>query len=234
MGICERPEPAFLDALAKAFGFAPPRDHGFDVGRHHPRAARRARRRSSSPWAATSSPPRPTPRSPRPRCAARGSPRTSSTKLNRSTWSPGAQALILPLPRPHRARRAGRRPAVRHRRGLDGHGARVARPPARPRAQHLLSEPAIVARLAAGDAWARRARAPWSWLVGGLRPHPRPHRRTWSPASRTSTRACASRAASRCRNAPRDERSFPTATGKAKFTVHRSADPRARARAGCC
>ena len=33
MGIFERPAPAFLDALEKEFGFAPPRDHGYDVVR---------------------------------------------------------------------------------------------------------------------------------------------------------------------------------------------------------
>ncbi|MBU3867388.1 FdhF/YdeP family oxidoreductase, partial [Streptomyces sp. 4503] len=33
MGIFERPAPAFLDALEREFGFAPPREHGFDVVR---------------------------------------------------------------------------------------------------------------------------------------------------------------------------------------------------------
>ncbi|MYR64308.1 FdhF/YdeP family oxidoreductase, partial [Streptomyces sp. SID625] len=33
MGIFERPAPAFLDALEKEFGFAPPREHGYDVVR---------------------------------------------------------------------------------------------------------------------------------------------------------------------------------------------------------
>ena len=31
MGIFERPPPAFLDALEQEFGFAPPREHGYDV-----------------------------------------------------------------------------------------------------------------------------------------------------------------------------------------------------------
>ena len=31
MGIYERPAPAFLDALEKEFGFAPPREHGYDA-----------------------------------------------------------------------------------------------------------------------------------------------------------------------------------------------------------
>jgi molybdopterin-dependent oxidoreductase alpha subunit len=64
MGIWERPTTEFLDRLQAEFGFDPPRDHGFDT----------VRSTSSSRWAATSWPPRPTPTPPRPRCPAAGSP----------------------------------------------------------------------------------------------------------------------------------------------------------------
>ena len=55
------PAPAFLDALAREFGFAPPRAHGLDtVGAIEAMHAGRVRR-ASSRWAATSCRPRPTP-----------------------------------------------------------------------------------------------------------------------------------------------------------------------------
>ena len=71
MGIYELPAAAFLDALGAEFGFAPPRAHGLDTRRTHPGDARRPRCRSSSRWAATSPPPRPTPRTPQALRAAR-------------------------------------------------------------------------------------------------------------------------------------------------------------------
>ena len=47
-----------------------------------------------------------------------------STKLNRAHLVTGRAGADPAVPRPHRARRPGRRPAVRHGRGLDGRGAR--------------------------------------------------------------------------------------------------------------
>ena len=98
-----------------------------------------------------------------------------STKLNRTHLVTGREALHPALPRPHRARRAGRRPAVRDGRGLDEHGARLAGP-ARPRARRCCrasrrSSPAWRARRSA-----RAARVPWEALVADYDAHPRAHR----------------------------------------------------------
>ncbi|GAA4547892.1 hypothetical protein GCM10023097_30830 [Streptomyces collinus] len=60
MGIHEKPDAAFLDALGAEFGFEPPRPHGHDAVETI-RAMRDGQVRVSSPSAATSSPPRPTP-----------------------------------------------------------------------------------------------------------------------------------------------------------------------------
>ena len=70
MGIWERPPDSFLDcARSEEFGFDPPREHGYDAV-----AAVKALRDGRGQgvlraWAATSSRPCPTPRSPRRRCA---------------------------------------------------------------------------------------------------------------------------------------------------------------------
>ena len=69
MGIFERPAAAFLDALRPEFGFTRPATTATTSSAPSGPCAT-ARPRSSSPWAATSSPPPPTPTSPRPPCAA--------------------------------------------------------------------------------------------------------------------------------------------------------------------
>ena len=96
-------------------------------GRLDPGDARRQGRTCSSASAATSSRPRRT----RDVTAAALAkcPLTVhvSTKLNRSHLLTGRAGADPAVPRPHRARRSGGRRAVRHRRGLDEHGARVDR-----------------------------------------------------------------------------------------------------------
>ena len=93
------------------------------------RSARCATAGRGCSWrsAATSPRPRRTPPSPRRRCAACRLTVHVSTKLNRSHAVPGEDVADPAVPRPHRTRPAGRRRAVRHRRGLDVHGARLAR-----------------------------------------------------------------------------------------------------------
>ena len=88
MGIWERAPQHFLDAIEKEFGFDPPREDGLDTVGVHPRPAARARPRCSSGWAATSSPPRRTPTSPRTRCAAPTSPCRSPRSSTAPTWWP--------------------------------------------------------------------------------------------------------------------------------------------------
>ena len=139
------------------------------------RRARSARcatagRGSSSPWAATSSRPRPTPHVTE--AAMRRCRLTVhvSTKLNRSHVVTGERALILPGARPHRRRRARRARAVRHRRGLDGHGARLARQPAALGPTHLLARSRSSAGLARCRARAGRRTCPGRTFAGRLRP----------------------------------------------------------------
>lgn len=95
MGIFERPAPAFLDALEKEFGFAPPRDHGLDVVR-----AIRALRDGQAKvfFAMGGNFVAATPDTDVTEAAMRRARLTVhvSTKLNRSHAITGARALILP------------------------------------------------------------------------------------------------------------------------------------------
>ena len=127
MGIWEQMPDTFLDKLRDEFGFEPPREHGCGHRRLDPGDARRQRRRvhragrqlrgghtghrrhrggdgELRPDGARGDEAEPLAPVPRPR---------------------GADPAV---PRPHRARRAGGGRAVRHRRGLDEHGALLARP----------------------------------------------------------------------------------------------------------
>ncbi|CAM5240701.1 Formate dehydrogenase OS=Streptomyces antimycoticus OX=68175 GN=SANT12839_028630 PE=3 SV=1 [Streptomyces antimycoticus] len=95
MGIFERPAPAFLDALEREFGFAPPREHGFDVVRAI-RALRDGQAKvffaMGGNFVAASPDTEVTEGAMR---AARLTVHVS-TKLNRSHVVTGARALILP------------------------------------------------------------------------------------------------------------------------------------------
>ena len=176
-----------------------------------------AARRCSSRWAATSPPPRPTPAR---TGAALRTLRAHRARLDQAQpLAPGARARGADpaLPRPQRARRAGRRPAGGDRRGFDEHGA-----PVRGHEGAGLAAAAVASRRS-WRGWRAprlpRSRTPWLRAGRRLRPHPRPHRRAWSRASRTSTRGCASPAASTC-TIPARERVFPTASGRATFHAH--------------
>ncbi len=200
---------AFLDALGAAFGFDA-------AARARPRHRRRDRgdattARSTVFVALGGNFLSATPDTERTARGARALPRSRShvsTKLNRSHLVTGRDGADPAVPRPHRARRAGGRPqfvtvedsmSMVH--ALAGRaGAGVAAPAAAsPRSSRALARGA-----------ARRARAvPWARARRRLRPHPRPHRARSCPASRTSTRACASRAASSCRTPRASARSRP-------------------------
>ncbi|GAA5089703.1 FdhF/YdeP family oxidoreductase [Microbacterium yannicii] len=147
VGIYEKPSAAFLDALDTEFGFAAPREHGFDtVGAI--RAMRDGRVRffmsmggnfvSATPDTAV---------------VEAGMSRVGltvhvSTKLNRSHVVTGRRALILPtLGRTDRDRRGGREQRVTVE---DSMGAvHASRGRLAPPSEELLSEVAIVARLSA-------------------------------------------------------------------------------------
>ncbi|MGW3567887.1 FdhF/YdeP family oxidoreductase [Streptomyces sp. NPDC000941] len=215
MGIFERPAPAFLDALEREFGFAPPREHGFDVVRAI-RALRDGQAKvffamggnfvSASPDTEVTE------------AAMRRARLTVhvSTKLNRSHVVTGARALILPtLGRTERDLQGGGEQfiTVEDSMGMV-HASRGSLMPASP---GLLSEPAIVARLARRVLGAE-SRTPWEEFghdYGTIRDRIE----AVIPGFDDFNARVARPGGFALPHAPRDSRSFPTATGKANFTA---------------
>ncbi|MFE0760817.1 FdhF/YdeP family oxidoreductase [Streptomyces smyrnaeus] len=215
MGIFERPAPAFLDALEKEFGFAPPREHGYDVVR-----AIRAMRDGlvkvffamGGNFVAASPDTQVT------EAAMRRARLTVhvSTKLNRSHCVTGARALILPtLGRTERDTQRGgdQFVTVEDSMGM----VHASRGRLEPAGEQLLSEPAIVARLARavlGEA----SSTPWARFEGdyGLI---RDRIARVVPGFEDFNAKVARPGGFALPHAPRDERRFPTATGKANFTA---------------
>ncbi|MEU2724337.1 FdhF/YdeP family oxidoreductase [Streptomyces smyrnaeus] len=215
MGIFERPAPAFLDALEKEFGFAPPREHGYDVVR-----AIRAMRDGlvkvffamGGNFVAASPDTQVT------EAAMRRARLTVhvSTKLNRSHSVTGARALILPtLGRTERDTQRGgdQFVTVEDSMGM----VHASRGRLEPAGEQLLSEPAIVARLARavlGEA----SSTPWARFEGdyGLI---RDRIARVVPGFEDFNAKVARPGGFALPHAPRDERRFPTATGKANFTA---------------
>ncbi|HEY3480703.1 MAG TPA: FdhF/YdeP family oxidoreductase [Streptomyces sp.] len=215
MGIFERPAPAFLDALKAEFGFEPPRAHGYDVVR-----AIRALRDGDAKvfFAMGGNFVAASPDTDVTEAAMRRARLTVhvSTKLNRSHAVTGARALILPtLGRTEKDEQRGgpQFVTVEDSMGMV-HASRGGLTPASP---HLLSEPAIVSRLAQA-AFGDRSTVPWaafehdydtirdriSRVVPGFDDF---NTRVRRPGGFTLP------------HAPRDSRTFPTATGKANFTA---------------
>ncbi|MDT0379943.1 FdhF/YdeP family oxidoreductase [Streptomyces sp. DSM 42041] len=214
MGIFERPAPAFLDALEAEFGFAPPRRHGYDVVR----AIRALRDGNAKVFLAMGG------------NFVAASPDTAvtedamrrarltvhvSTKLNRSHCVTGARALILPtLGRTERDNQAGGDQFVTVEDSMGKvHASRGRLDPADPA---LLSEPAIVCRLARrvlGDGSA----TPWEEFE---RDYARIRDRIARvvPGFEDFDARAARPGGFTLPHAPRDERRFPTATGRATFT----------------
>ncbi len=161
MGIYEKPAPAFLDRLAKVFDFSPPREPGVDtVGAIEAMLAGQGKvffamggnfAVATPDTAATCK-------------ALRACELTVhvATKFNRSHIVHGKQALVLPC--------LGRTEIDIQAAGPQGvtvedsmsmvHLSSGLNAPA---SEHLLSEPMIVARLAA--ATLRASKTPWLWLV---------------------------------------------------------------------
>ncbi|WP_329130721.1 FdhF/YdeP family oxidoreductase [Streptomyces sp. NBC_01476] len=215
MGIFERPPAAFLDALQKEFGFAPPRAHGFDVVR-----AIRALRDGDAKvfFAMGGNFVAASPDTDVTEAAMRKARLTVhvSTKLNRSHAVTGARALILPtLGRTEKDHQAAgdQFVTVEDSMGMV-HASHGGLTPASP---HLLSEPAIVSRLARA-VFGDRSVVPWAQferdydlirdriarVVPGFADF---NTRVRRPGGFTLP------------HAPRDSRTFPTATGKANFTA---------------
>ncbi|MET8565981.1 FdhF/YdeP family oxidoreductase [Streptomyces flaveolus] len=217
MGIYEKPDPGFLDALRDEFGFEPPRRHGFDAvdtiramgtGEVKVFFAMGGNFVSAAPDTAATE---------RALRACRLTVHVS-TKLNRSHAVCGDEALILPtLGRTERDR--GPDGAERFVTVEDSmsmvHASRGGLPPA---SAHLLSEPDIVCRLAR-RLFGPDDRVPWAAfeadydavrdsiarVVPGFEDY---NTRVRRPGGFTLP------------HAPRDERRFPTATGRANFTVN--------------
>ncbi|MBT2528873.1 FdhF/YdeP family oxidoreductase [Streptomyces sp. ISL-99] len=215
MGIFERPAPAFLDALDKEFGITSPRHHGFDVVRSI-QALRDGEAKVF--FAMGGNFVGATPDTDVTEAAMRRARLTVhvSTKLNRSHAVTGARALILPtLGRTDKdVQAAGKQfVTVEDSMGMV-HASRGNLAPASP---HLLSEPAIVARLARAVLGPASA-TPWedfekdygtirdriSRVVPGFEDF---NARVARPGGFTLP------------HGPRDELRFTTPTGKANFTA---------------
>ncbi|KIX79986.1 hypothetical protein SF12_00685 [Streptomyces sp. MBRL 601] len=215
MGIFERPAPAFLDALEREFGFTPPRHHGLDVVR-----AIRALRDGEAKvflamggnFVAAS------PDTEVTEAAMRRARLTVhvSTKLNRSHAVTGAHALILPtLGRTERDVQAGGEQFVTVEDSMGMvHASRGRLEPAGPA---LLSETAIVCRLARAVLGEKSA-TPWEEFEGEYALI-RDRISRVVPGFEEFNARVADPAGFALPHAPRDERRFPTLSGKAHFTA---------------
>ncbi|MFI2668415.1 FdhF/YdeP family oxidoreductase [Streptomyces albidoflavus] len=215
MGIFERPAPAFLDALEREFGFTPPRHHGYDVVR-----AIRALRDGEAKvflamggnFVAAS------PDTEVTEAAMRRARLTVhvSTKLNRSHAVTGAHALILPtLGRTERDVQAGGEQFVTVEDSMGMvHASRGRLEPAGPA---LLSETAIVCRLARAVLGEKSA-TPWEAFEGDYALI-RDRISRVVPGFEEFNARVADPAGFALPHAPRDERRFPTPSGKAHFTA---------------
>ncbi|MFF8846891.1 FdhF/YdeP family oxidoreductase [Streptomyces sp. NPDC015127] len=215
MGIFERPSEAFLDALEREFGFAPPRHHGLDVVRSI-EALRDGRAKVF--FAMGGNFVGATPDTEVTEAAMRRARLTVhvSTKLNRSHAVTGRRALILPtLGRTDKDVQAGGRQVVTVEDSMGMvHASRGNLPPASP---HLLSEPAIVARMARA-VLGPASTTPWEEFekdYGTIRDRIA----RVVPGFEDFNEKIARPGGFTLPHAPRDERRFPTATGKANFTA---------------
>jgi molybdopterin-dependent oxidoreductase alpha subunit len=214
MGIYEKPSPAFLDRLRDVYGFEPPRHEGFDtIGAIE--AMRDGRARVFFGMGgnfAAATPDTPTTWAALQRCDLTVH---VATKFNRSHTVHGREALVLPC--------LGRTEV-----DLQASGAQhisvedsmsmvhLSAGINAPASQHLLSEPAIVARLAA--ATLPHSRVPWLWLVedyGRIRDHIARVFDDFADFNHKVHRP----GGFRLRNTA-SERVWATASGKAQFAVH--------------
>jgi molybdopterin-dependent oxidoreductase alpha subunit len=214
MGIYEKPSTAFLDKLEAEFGFAPPRAHGFDT--LDAIAAMRDGHGKvffalGGNFAAA------TPDSAQTQAALRNCGLTVhvSTKLNRSHLVHGREALVLPcLGRTEVDLQAAGPQAVTVEDSMSMvHLSAGMNPPA---SEHLLSEPAIIARLAA--ATLPRSRTPWLALVEDYDRIRERIARVVDGFEDFNTRVRT--AGGFHLHHPNRERAFPTGDGRAQFVVH--------------
>jgi molybdopterin-dependent oxidoreductase alpha subunit len=215
MGIWEKPPAALLDKLRDVFGFEPPRKPGVDTveaigqmlaGQGKVFFALGGNFAAATPdtyetWKALQ------------RCDLTVH---VTTKLNRSHLVHGREALILPC--------LGRTEIDMQASGAQGvtvedsmsmvHLSMGINPPA---SEHLLSEPAIVARLAAATLGGR-SNTPWLWLVEDYRRIRDLIEQVFPDFKDFNTRVAAP-GGFRLRNTA-SERVWATASGKASFYTH--------------
>ncbi|MBF5041140.1 FdhF/YdeP family oxidoreductase [Aggregicoccus sp. 17bor-14] len=215
VGIWERPKEPFLAALDREFGFTSPRKHGLDVvaaiRAMHAGEAKVFFAMGGNFLSAT----------PDTHYTAEALRRTRltvqvSTKLNRSHLVHGRQALILPcLGRSEVDLQAGGAQFVSCENSMGV--VQSSEGKLEPASEHLLSEPAIVARLARATL-GERSRVDWEGMAAD-------YDRIRDAISRVIPGFEDYNARVRrpggfyLPNAPRENR-YPTATGKANFTVH--------------
>jgi len=215
MGIWERPPAGFLDALGKEFGFEPPREHGFDTVEAI-RAMRDGRAKvffamGGNFLSAT----------PDTEATAAGLKKCRLTahvsiKLNRSHLVAGRTALILPcLGRTERDVQNGKEQFVTTENSMGV--VQQSKGTLAPASKHLLSETAIVARLARAVLGSRTT-APWEELVADY-DRIRDRISRVLPGFENYNERVRRPGGFYLPNQPREGR-FPTATGKARFTVH--------------
>ncbi|SCK57310.1 oxidoreductase alpha (molybdopterin) subunit [Variovorax sp. HW608] len=162
MGIWEKPPAALLDRLRDVFGFEPPRSNGWDTVESI-RAMLDGKGKVFFALGgnfAAATPDTPTTWKALQKCDLTVH---VTTKLNRSHVVHGREALILPcLGRTEIDMQAGGPQGVTVEDSMGMvHISGGINPPA---SVHLLSEPAIVARLAAATI-GQRSRTPWLWLI---------------------------------------------------------------------
>ncbi|MES2105013.1 MAG: FdhF/YdeP family oxidoreductase [Pseudomonadota bacterium] len=162
MGIYEKPSPAFLDRLGQTFDFTPPRDNGYDtVGAIEAMLAQADKVFFAMGGNFATA----TPDTDATHRALRNCALTVhvATKLNRSHLVHGREALILPcLGRTEIDMQEAGPQAVSVEDSMSMvHLSSGINAPA---SKHLLSEPMIVARLAAATLQGR-SKTPWMWLV---------------------------------------------------------------------
>ncbi len=215
VGIWERPRPEFLDRLGAVFGFAPPRRHGLDtVGAIRAMHAGRAK----VFFALGGNFLQATPDTEYVATALRGCTLTVhvSIKPNRAHLVTGEQALVLPcLGRSERDVQASGAQFVTTENSMAI--VQASRGVLEPASPQLLSEPAIVSRLARATLGSRGA-VPGEDLRGDYDRIRDAIERVIPVFERYNERARVP-GGFHLPN-PARERVFPTATGKARFTVH--------------
>lgn len=215
MGIVEKPAERFLEALGREFGFAPPRDHGFDTVE-----AIRAMRdgRAKVFFALGGNFLSATPDTEVTAAALRNCRLTAhvSIKLNRSHLVTGRTALILPcLGRTETDVQGGREQFVSTENSMGV--VQMSRGSLAPASPHLLSEVAIVAQLASATLGARST-VPWPELADDY-DRIRDRIARVVPGFENYNERVRQPGGFYLPNGPRAG-AFPTATGRARFTTH--------------